>query len=193
MESKELLNDYVFMGYDVRQTNNNRIKWINKNRIISVDKVICPRLNAIKDFDWEKVGTKLTEWGMCLSYQVAYEYYKYIPNKEYFEILAFFLSCSDFENGKSKGILVDSNALKLNDEIGKLKKFEGFDIGTIEYEWISYLTNCGRENEVSIKTKVNNVNLLSDYGNALKIKKLAEKDIPEHQPWAIWSVWSTYS
>lgn len=197
MEMTKFFNEFTFLGYDIRRVKETHFcteKVLKK--VFSIDQAISERLDNYIDDRNKKNNEFQMIPGLYPSYQKAkndFEKIKTNDSKNSIEIIALFIYKESFNTAVKMGYLEDESAIAIDKcVISHISKCEGYDVATLEYEWISFLTNCGKCVECYVNSiSINDVYLIKSLEKAKELKVKADGEIPEHSPFGIWSIWST--
>lgn len=170
--------EFAFLGYDIRL-------WKSGGKV-SLDCSIMERPESTDFYSPEGAD----EFGLFPSIQSLKEALVELPENE--KILAvpvlIYLNRESYQLGIDHGFLQEepkkADVKQWND-----LEFQGIDIATIQYRWLSFLSNFGVDfSEVCPDSALNSVGLLPDSTHAKAIIQFAEKKVPNHAPYGVWGI-----
>jgi hypothetical protein len=69
------------------------------------------------------------------------------------------------------------------------QKFLGFDVCTLQFEWLSFLMNFGIDlGNVTKPADFESNGLMNSIDAAKKVRLFAEDSIPAHKPFGVWGI-----
>jgi hypothetical protein len=187
----EVQNHFRLLGIAIREVD--RLlsgERVTGREVFSVDTVISePYKNSSKR---EIACSSKAFWELYDSLEEAAADYSQIPQHERsgFRIVAIFLDEQSFIEAVSKGYL-DEGIFSKRIEISPAYNcgFKGYDVATLEYQWISFLTNCGKDMQNYLHhSDLNLYGLIDSLAEATKLKTIADKEISVHAPFGVWGI-----
>jgi hypothetical protein len=188
MNKPDVLDSFSFLGYDIRiGIRSQQIQGTEKEFLISIDRSIFERTPSLIQSgidDTTKYGL-FEDWNnvreCCLSLPK--------PEIEISRIYALYIDANDFEIGIIQGIMEKSDQVHIGPEFETPQKFLGFDVCTLQFEWLSFLMNFGIDlSDVSNPGDFEPNGLVKRIEVAKKVRQFAEGAIPAHKPFGVWGI-----
>ena len=209
------LSGFHFLGYDVRDTRGLGVKILKLHgfqvgRVLSVDLTVCERYDCENSVDKTVsqrydcgnggeppqvlYGGATFAQGLFMTYASAKEWLQLIPDehRRRFEVIGYsvnkeeVLSFVTAERADQIGVSFTDDALLVDGA-----NLEGYDVATLQYSWVSGLTNCGIDLHaagIRISRDLTDSFLFRNVAAARKFRQLADDRIAAHAPFLVWQI-----
>lgn len=187
----EINSEFKFLGTAIRQVDRLLTgEQIVGREFLSIDPIVSEPYYGSSEQNTNK--GPIGFWGLYDTPNVSLKEFSLIsdPKRSGFRIIGIFLHVKSFLEAIAKGYLDEelfSRKLEITPDIDIV--FKGYEIATLEYEWISFLSNCGKNMHDYIDlTHLNSYGLIDSLSDAMKFKTIAEKDLSVHAPFGVWGI-----
>ena len=136
MKKQDVLDSFLFLGYDIRsRIRSQQIQGAGKDILMGIDRGVLERPPSFIQFGIDDT----TKYGLFEDCNNAIECYRSLPKSEIesSRIYAIYIDANDFNIGVINGLIDERDQLKIDPEIVASQKFLGFDVCTLQFEWLS--------------------------------------------------------
>lgn len=188
MNKPAALDSFFFLGYDIRSgIRSQKIQGTEKINLISIDRGVLERPESIAQFGIDET----TKYGLFDNYNAAIECYRSLPSPEIenSRVYALYIDAEDFNIGIINELMEKSDQVSVGPDSSSSQKFLGFDVCTVQFEWLSFLMNFGTD--LSGVTKPGDFEpygLMNSIEDAKKVRRFANDAIPSHKPFGVWGI-----
>lgn len=158
---------------------------------LSIDTSICERFEDVSgESDAQEVASN-SFFGLFSSLFLANKFLESQSENDQadFGIIAIYLHNESYQLALQKDFLGENDRAALGNDDIQSQEIVGYEVGTLQYEWLSYPHNFSITIEsLAPPNSINNFGLFSSLSTAEKVRDSADINIPEHAPFGLWGV-----
>ena len=188
MNKPAVLDSFLFLGYDIRSgIRSQQNQGTEKENLISIDRGVLERPPSISQLGIDET----TKYGLFEDCRVAIESYRSLPSPEIenSRIYALYIDADDFNIAVMNELMEKRDQVRVSSDFPTSQKFLGFDVCTVQFEWLSFLLNFGIDlTGVSKPGDFEPNGLMNSIEAAKKVRHFADGATPSHKPFGVWGI-----